>query len=622
MDRNSLTGILLVAAIIFGYMYLTAPSADDLKKQQAYQDSMTIVARNQQKKFDEAVKTDSVKTDSVVVLSDSAKAVQLQKKYGAFVDAVNGTDGELYIENELLKATISKKGGRITSVQLKKYKRFDSTALILFDKDSSSFGIDMETEENVYNTKDFYFEPQGTSFSVSGDQKKTLSMRLNAGKGKYLEMEYSLKGNSYMLGCKVNLKGMNDVLTRNAPYLNLHWSMVAPSQEKDRKNQRMASTVYFKYDGQDPDYISEAKNETKPLDANTKWVAFKQQFFASVLIADNAFDKTGANVSSINQSDSSKSVKSFSTNLSIPLERKESESFGMQFYFGPNHYGTLKAYDLGLQKLVPLGWGIFGWLNRFFVIPVFNFLDSFHLNYGIIILILTLLLKALLFPIAYKTYMSSAKMRVLKPEIDEINKKFEGKDPMEKQQATMGLYRKAGVNPLAGCIPVLLQMPILIALLRFFPASIELRQQPFLWAHDLSTYDSVWDFGFNIPFYGDHMSLFALLMTGSTLLYTWSNSQLMGGQQQLPGMKVMMYIMPVLFLGFLNSYSAGLSYYYFLANMITFGQTTLMRRFIDEDALHAKIQENKKKPVKKSRFQERLELMQKERTKIQNQKKK
>jgi YidC/Oxa1 family membrane protein insertase len=625
MDRNTLTGILLIAAIMIGWMYLSAPSDAEKKKLQAYNDSIALVAQNQQKKYDESVKKDSVKRDTVRAPGDSTAIVRdstgkpiiapEKSKYGIFAKASIATEGDLYIENEFLKATISPRGGRITTVQLKEYKRFDSTKLFLFDRDSSSFGIDIETEENTFNTGELYFEPIGNSFSVSGDKKNTLTMRLNGEGGKYIEYEYSLAGNSYMLGCKVNVNGMKDVLLKGTPSLNLHWAMMAPSQEKDHRNQKMASTVYYKYMEDAPDYISESKNEIKTLDAKTKWVAFKQQFFDVVLIADNYFDKTGADLGSVNEGDSSKYVKRFSTNLAIPLEKKDKESFGMRFYFGPNEYRLLKSYDLDLEKLVPLGWGIFGWVNRFLVIPIFKFLSGFNINYGIIILIMTIVFKVLLFPIAYKTYMSSAKMRVLKPEIDEINKKFEGKDAMEKQQATMALYRKAGVNPLAGCIPVLLQMPILIALLRFFPSSIELRQQGFLWAHDLSTYDSVYNFGFSIPFYGDHISLWALLMTGSTVLYTWSNSQLMGGQQQLPGMKFMMYAMPVLFLGFLNSYSSGLSYYYFLANMITFGQTWLMRKFIDEDALHRKIQENKKKVVKKSKFQERLEAMQKERAK-------
>ena len=330
------------------------------------------------------------------------------------------------------------------------------------------------------------------------------------------------------------------------------------------------------------------------------------------MIADESFEKP-VDISTVAIKNSNDYVKNFYAALTVPYKHEAKESFGFSFYFGPNQYKTLKQYDLSLEKQIPLGWKIFGWVNRFIVIPVFNFLDGFHMNYGIIILILTIFIKVLLLPIAFRMNISSAKMRILKPEIDEINKKFGTDDPMKKQQATMTLYRKAGINPLAGCVPVLLQMPILIALFNFFPSSIELRQQPFLWADDLSSYDSVLDLSFKIPFYGDHVSLFALLMTLSTILYTYSNSQLMSGQEQMPGMKVMMYLMPVVFLGVFNTNPAGLSYYFFLANLITFGQTYGIRYFVDEDALRKKIEENKKKPVKVSSFQQRLEKMAKER---------
>ena len=307
-----------------------------------------------------------------------------------------------------------------------------------------------------------------------------------------------------------------------------------------------------------------------------------------------------------------------SAELSLPFERKGNQSYNMRFYFGPNHYQTLKAIeDLNLEKLIPLGWGIFGWVNRYLVIPTFNFLNSFNLNYGIIILILTIMVRIILLPLTYGSFKSQAKMKVLAPEMNELREKY-GSDPMKLQQENMDLYRKAGVNPFGGCIPGLLQLPILIAMFRFFPASIELRQQSFLWAHDLSTYDSILDLSFNIPFYGNHVSLFTLLMTVSTLIYTRMNMQMTTAAN--PQMKWMMYLMPILFLGFFNSYSAGLSYYYFLSNVIGFGQQYLFKAFVDEDKIHAQIQENKKKPAKKSSFAARLEQMQKERA-AQNQKK-
>ena len=306
--------------------------------------------------------------------------------------------------------------------------------------------------------------------------------------------------------------------------------------------------------------------------------------------------------------------------IGIPYQSNTNNSIAMQFYFGPNKYNILKKYNLDLERQIPLGWSFFllQWINRYAVIPVFDFLSHFNWNYGIIILVLTILLKIVLFPIAYKSYMSSAKMKVLKPEIDEIGAKFPKKEQaMDKQRATMSLYKKAGVNPMAGCIPMLLQFPILIAMFRFFPASIELRQQPFLWATDLSSYDSIFSWTTQIPllssFYGNHISLFALLMAISNLIYTKMNQDMMGSTNSMPGMKTMMYIMPIMFLGFLNSYSSALNYYYFLSTMLTFGQMYAIRMFVDEDKIHARIQENKKKPVAKSKFQQRLEDMAKQR---------
>jgi len=307
----------------------------------------------------------------------------------------------------------------------------------------------------------------------------------------------------------------------------------------------------------------------------------------------------------------------------LPYENKPLHQINMQFFFGPNHFNTLKAQEMSFEKLIPLGWGIFSWINRFAVIPVFNYLDSFNLNYGLIILILTVLIKIILFPIAYKTYASSAKMRLLKPDIEEINAKFPKKeDAMKKQQAVMGLYKKAGVNPMAGCLPMLLQLPILIAMFRFFPASIELRQEAFLWADDLSTYDSILDLPFSIPFYGSHVSLFTLLMTVSTIIYTKINMQMMGTSNQMPGMKAMMYMMPVMFLGIFNNFASALSYYYFLTNIITFLQMFVFRYIIDEEALKKKIEANKKRKitVKKSGFQKKLEEMAKQKSQRQKQK--
>lgn len=631
LDRNSLAGLLLIGAILIGWMYWTLPSKEEVERQKRVHDSIVAVEQlveeaNRRASYTriDTSHTSIVVADSSVVLSDSLLAIQKQQQYGVFADVAKGENKTIVIENEWLKVNIASLGGRISSVELKNYKTHDTKPLILFDTDSSYQSLQFIAQGRGFNTDSLYFAIEGSGFQVKEKDSNQVVLRLYAGdKSKYIEYIYGLKGDSYLVSYKINVVGLQDIIASNTSDLTLRWGMKTPSQEASLSNQRIASTIYYKYAEEEVDYISETSDERKSLDAKLKWVAFKQQFFTSVLIAETAFEKP-TDIESKTETGSSKYVKSFTADLTIPYNHLLSESFAMQFYFGPNHYQKLKEYDLALEKQVPLGWGIFGWVNRFLVIPLFNFLSGFSLNFGIVILILTIIIKIILFPIAYKTYLSSAKMRILKPEMDEINKKFGTGDPMKKQQATMELYRKSGVNPLAGCIPVLLQFPILIALFKFFPASIELRQQGFLWATDLSTYDSIWDFGY-VPvinyIYGDHVSLFTLLMTVSTLLYTYSNSQLMGGDgammgggnSQMPNMKWMMYAFPFIFMGVLNNYSAGLSYYYFLANMITFGQTYIMKAFVDEDALHKRIQENKKKPAKVSRFQQRLEAMTKER---------
>ena len=416
-----------------------------------------------------------------------------------------------------------------------------------------------------------------------------------------------------MIRFSIHLHGFQDYIASNSTDINLHWRVTSPSVEKDLQNQQNASTIYFKYIGDDVDNLNAKKDTKKSLDSKIQWLSYKEQFFSSILIAEKGFEKP-TDVEIVANTSAANAVKTYKSNLSLAYNHMPDEKINLLFYFGPNHYNTLKTYGLDLEKEIYLGWNVFSYVNKAIVIPTFDFLNQFNFNYGIIILLLTVFIKLLLFPIAYKTYLSSAKMRILKPEIDEINKKYGNDDPMKKQQATMALYRQAGVNPLAGCIPVLLQLPILTALFSFFPAAIELRQQSFLWASDLSTYDSIFELPFRIPVYGSHVSLFTLLMTVSTILYTYSNSQLMGSNNdQVPGMKFMMYAMPIFFLGIFNNYSAGLSYYYFLANMITFGQTFMMRKFIDEKALHAKIQENKRKPLKQSSFQKRLEDLAKQR---------
>jgi YidC/Oxa1 family membrane protein insertase len=387
----------------------------------------------------------------------------------------------------------------------------------------------------------------------------------------------------------------------------MNWSAKIRQQEKTFDAEHRTTTVYYKTTAEEPDYISETKEEAVDLTTPVKWVSFKQQYFNASLIAEKEF--ISAKVETKNDA-TQQYIKQLTASLVVPYNHTSNESFGMKFYFGPNHYKTLAKLDESqLERIVPMGWGIFRCVNKYLTVNVFYFLSQYISSFGLIIFLLTLIVKTILFPLVYRSYLSSAKMRVLKPEIDEIKAKYPD-DMARQQQENMKIYRKAGVNPMGGCVPVLLQMPILIAMFQFFPSAFELRQQAFLWATDLSTYDSIFNLPFNIPFYGDHVSLFTLLMTASTLVYTIYNNQMTGVTGQ---MKYISYIMPVMFLGFFNSYSSGLTYYYFVSNLFTIGQQLLIRGFVDEKAIHKQLEENKKKPVTKSKFQIKLEEMAKKR---------
>ncbi len=604
MDRNSLLGLVLIGAILIGYSYLTTPTAEQFAAQQKTQDSIALVEKNKKTIVDTKRAEIKVADTNLVVadtLIDSLVTQELSNKYGVFASAATADTSVYTLENKLIKVNISSKGGKVKSVQLKNYKNWEGKPVTLFEGDSSEMALNFFANNRSISTKDLFF--------AGIKSNNTIAMRLYAGsQDKYIEFLYSLKEDDYKLGYKVNFVGLNDIIARNTNYVELSWKQLLKNQEKDMSMERANSTIYFMFTDNEVDYLTETSDESKDLTTKVKWVAMKQHFFTQVLIADNEFEKP-THIETKNGVEGDSFVKSTKASFTLPYSHNVQESFGMHFYFGPNHYQILKSQGHNLEKQIPLGWGIFGWVNRFIVIPIFNFLNGFNWSYGIIILILTIAIKLLLLPLTFKAYLSQAKMKVLKPEVDEIQGKFK-EEPMKLQQEMMALYRKAGVSPLGGCLPMLLQMPILIAMFRFFPQSIELRQQSFLWATDLSTYDSILDLSFTIPFYGDHVSLFTLLMTVSTLLITKVNSS---SQMTNPQMKWMMYLMPIVFLGVFNSYSAGLSYYYFLANMISIGQQYLFRSFVNEDEIHRKIQENKKKPTKKSKFQQRLEKMAKDR---------
>ncbi len=599
-------GLSIIGLIIIAYSIYTQPSVEEVNAAKMRRDS---IERVQTLAKEAAIiaeqKNQIVIPDSTTEISDSVKMELEKQKFGDFASASQGVEQILTLENNLVKVSLSSKGGKIKSVQLKDYKTWDGRPLYLMNNDSNVFNLSLSAQNRIINTEELYFTASGTAGT-----KNSVNLRLPAGEKKYIEFAYSLPENSYMVNYQVNVVGLEDVIAQNSSFINVDWKDIVTQQEKSIENERAATTVHYRFTDEEVDYISETSNEKKDLKTRVQWIAFKQQFFSAVLISDQSGFESPT-VETKSDENSKTIVKEMTAAFSLPYDRKPVQTYNMQFYFGPNNYQDLKKIDnLHLEKLIPLGWGIFGWVNRFLVIPTFHFLDGFNMNYGLIILILTILVRIIILPLTYGSFKSQAKMKVLSPEMAEINEKF-GSDPMKKQQETMALYRKAGVNPLGGCIPGLLQLPILIAMFRFFPSSIELRQQSFLWAHDLSTYDSILDLPFHIPAYGSHVSLFTLLMTVSTIIYTKMNMQMTAATN--PQMKWMMYLMPILFLGFFNNYSAGLSYYYFLSNVIGFGQQYLFKAFLDEDKIHAQIQENKKKPVKKSGFQARLEQMAKER---------
>ncbi len=633
MSRDNIIGIVVIIGILIVYSIWSAPSAEDREKARIRQDSIAEVNR-QNAEADNSIDEFNAKdlatetpkeTNKQSDIKTDIESVQDNDKYGIFAANTIGENDYYYLENELLKLTISTKGGFITNAELKNYKTSDQNPLLLFLEEYNNFAINFYYANKLISTGDLFFishsyeesQPGKKHFIVSGNDSLEFGMRMYISdpaieNPQYIELYYGLKGNDYMIDFDIRFVGMQGIISQNVPFINIKWDMFSPKQEKSYINEQRNTTIHYHYVNDEVSYLSENKDDREDLRTNIKWISFKQQFFSISLIAKEHFKNADIQAITLNEEESPNFVRRMSASIDIEYDVKSDNNFAMNLYLGPNHYQTLSSYDLKLERQIPLGWSFFlmSWINRFIVIPIFNWLDSMNLGYGLIILLLTIMLKIVLLPIAYKTYISSAKMRVLKPDIEELGKKFPKKeDSMKKQQATMALYKKAGVNPMAGCIPMLLQLPILLALFRFFPASIELRQEAFLWADDLSSYDSIFNLPFTIPFYGSHVSLFTILMAISTIIYTRMNTQMTGSANQMPGMKTMMYMMPVMLLFIFNSFASGLSYYYFLANAISLGQMYLIRQFIDEDALRAKIEENKKKPVKQSKWQEKMKQL-------------
>ena len=650
MDRNTITGLILIFVIFIGFSLYNSNRTnkafdkalalaesdyskgnletartefiDALRFKPNQPDAMAKINEINLKlgNLPEKQKSDSLNAQqpvSVVAASNSnVPGIKTDiNQYGAFAQSAIGENEFITLENNKVELKISLKGGRVYSARLKDYKTFDAQPLILFSGDSTVFGFNFFTSDNkAVQTNNLYFKPVSDQRSYKvGSQPLSVVLRLFAGDDKYIEYRYTLAPDKYMVDFNVNFKSMEGIIASNQNSLTLDWKMYIPQQEKGRQNEENYSTIKYKFFQDEVTGLSlrqTKENVKNDIATKLSWIAFQDQFFSSIIITNEFF--LNASVSSTRTLASPKYMRYYTSEVGVPFGSGATNSVNMKLYYGPNSITILKKEGLQLEKIVFLGKNIIGWISRFAIIPIFNWLNRFIRNYGIIILILTIIIKVVLFPLTFKSYQSQAKMQVLKPMVEELGKKFPKKeDAMKKQQATMDLYKRAGVNPMGGCLPMLLQMPILFAMFRFFPVSIELRQAHFLWATDLSTYDSILKLPFMIPMYGNHVSLFTLLMTVSTLLTMKMTGSSPGSDQ--PGMKMMMYMMPVMFMLILNNFSAGLTYYYFLANMLTYAQNMISKRFINADAVLATLEQNKKKPLKKSNWQQRLEAAAKQR---------
>ncbi|MFD2247785.1 membrane protein insertase YidC [Pontibacter ruber] len=591
MDRNQAIGFGLIAVLLLAYSFFFASPKEDAKQ------------ATQQK-----AKVEQVQAAAPVAENDSLAQVRRAAALGAFSTAATGQASTAAIENENVRITFNSKGGQVEEVLLKNYKTYKGEPLILFDSKSSETDVQFTTNDGkLVKLSDLYFQPSEIAKATVNDQPaQTISFRAEIGQGQYIDQVYTLADESFQLGYKLDFKGLNNQISGNN--LTLTWTDKLKQLERDIKQNRAKSTINYATveDGFDKLSISETK-ETATLEEPVKWVANKQNFFTAGIIATNSF--AGAKMEAAVDPADSVVVKTLSSQILIPTQDVLNGKGEFTFYFGPNDYKILKHISNDFDKNLDLGWGIFSYVNKWIIIPAFDFLENYIGNYGIIIILLVLYIKTILFPLTYKSFLSMAKMKVLKPEIDAIKERNEG-DMQKTQVETMKLYSEMGVNPLSGCIPMLLQIPILFAMFNFFPNSIELRQEAFLWANDLSTYDVFAKLPFTIPFYGDHVSMFTLLMTASTILYTWSNNQ-MNTTMQGP-MKFYTYLMPVIFMFVLNSFPAGLSFYYFVSNMVTFGQQAIIRKFVDEGKVRARLEENKEKRKDKKKtggpsFSERMQ---------------
>ena len=679
MDKNTLIGMLLMGAVIFGFMWLNQPSEAEMAERQRQIDSIAAVEKAEQRHSLAAGNVDTLaateqaqllsvlqnmpadaatinnegvmlslrdgKIDGTVTVGDTTvqwsevtaatsanpavhnlavqavqRALDMYAKNGSFAASLTGTEQMVTLENDSLKVELSTKGGIIARATLKGYKTYKSPQLVLFDKGDNDYSFTLSNNTQRFETKNFYFTPQRLNDS-------TVVMNLDLEGGAQWGLKYTLVPGSYMVRMEMVQQHMTRIIPLNINLVDLDWHQKISRHEEGKMFEERNSGIYYKFagDGGDVKHTSESGDDEKEIKEKLKWISAKNQFFSTVLISDSVMSTAQMTSKSTEKGteEYENYIKDVNIHTLVPYSSDKATAASFYFYMGPNRYHMLSSYDkfspkedLKLTYLIPLGWKFFRWINTGIIIPVFDWLGKFMTNYGLIILVLTILIKVVLSPLTYKSYISQAKMRILAPDIAKINEQYPNQeDAIKKQQKTMELYRQAGANPMGGCLPMMLQMPILFAMFTFFPSCIELRGQSFLWAKDLSAPDKIVEWSGQIPFitnfFGNHVSLFCLLMTVTNIIYTWMTTKSQPSSQSMPGMKVMMYMMPLMFLVFFNNYASGLSYYYFISLLITILQTYSCRLFVTEDKVRATMAANAAKPKKKSKWMQRLEEAQK-----------
>lgn len=608
-DYNSLVGFGLIALIFIWMLYQNAPTQEELEERAKIEQVEKESQTPQTIETPQQVVLDTLQTETATRVSDSIRLETLRNQLGSFAYAASlpsATNDYTILENDLLELKISNKGGYIVKATLKNHKTHDSIPVYLIKDGNADLNLQFQAENRLLNTRDLYFEP---TLSRSGDNN-ILSMKLKASENSFLEYRYEIKPGDYMLDFAVQSQGLSNIINTSIP-AEMQWQLRTRREAKSISYENRYTELMWEYEGGKDDYIGQGKLKTDDA-RDVSWIAYKQHFFTSILLTDTPFKTTHFTSENLVQDEQIDTLFTKNFISKFPLEYKAGElSYTMNWYYGPADFKTLDSYDRNLDEIIPLGWGIFGWINKYLFMKLFTWLAGFIANYGIIIIVMTIMIKIVLSPVQYKQYLSQAKMKILRPEIEEINKKLPGKDnAMKRQQETMKLYSKAGASPMAGCLPALMQLPVFYALFMFFPSSFDLRQKGFLWADDLSSYDQIASLPFSIPFYGDHVALFPILAAIAIFIYMMmTTGQTMQMQQQpgMPNMKIIMYISPLFMLIFFNNFASGLSLYYFISNVITIGIMLFIKYIvIDEKKILAKIEQKKKQPKKQNKFQRKM----------------